>query len=94
MEVGVMWMLVPERFMPVKVRMRFGHFALMDMIMMCVVNVTMVVLQFLVDMLVLMTFGQMQPQPNRHKHASNEKLCRNRLSQKQDGECSTNEGCQ
>ena len=79
-DVRVMRMLVSKRFMPVPVRMRLGHRALVHMAMMVVVDVAVLVLDRLVCMVMGMPFGQMQPDAERHQQASDDQLRRDRLA--------------
>ena len=79
-DVRVMRMLVSQRFMPVPVRMRLGHRPLVHMAMMVVVDVAVLMLDRLMRVVVLMAFGQMQPEAKRHQRAGEDKLSRERLA--------------
>ena len=59
--VGIVRVLVAHRFMPVPVRMRLGHCAVMGMLMVLVMGMGMIVLQSLVIVLVVMPLGQVEP---------------------------------
>jgi len=79
-DVRVMRMPVPKRFMPVPVRMRLGHRPVVDMAMMVVVDVAVLVLDRLVCMVMGMPFGQMQPDAERHQQACDDQLRSDRLA--------------
>jgi hypothetical protein len=80
MDVRVVRMPVSKRFMPVPVRMRLGHRRVVHMAMMFVVDVAMLVLDRLVCVVMGMTFGQMQPDAERHQQARKDQLRRDRLA--------------
>ena len=80
-QVGVVRVPVPERFMPVPVGMRLCRRSFVDVLMMFIVDVSVLVLDRLVRMLVAMSFGQMQPESERHKPASDDELRRHRLAE-------------
>jgi hypothetical protein len=71
MEVGEMCMAVREWSVAVPMRMRFADHltGVMMMLMVRVVNVAMLVTQFLVVVLVLMRFDEMQIHTNSHEGA-------------------------
>lgn len=66
MQVGVMRVLVPHGCMPMPVRMRLGHWPVMVMLVVLVMNMNVVMLQGLMIVLMVMPFGQMKPEANRH----------------------------
>ena len=78
MQVGVMRMPVSQLLMAVPVGMRFAWRVdiNMDVAMMLVVQMAMLVLDRLVNVVVLMPFGQMQPEANGHQHTGGEQACR------------------
>ena len=80
-DVRVVGMPVPKRFMPVPVRMRLRHRSFVSMTMMVVVDMGMLVLDRLVCMVMGMPFGQMQPDSGRHQQARNDQLRRDRLAE-------------
>ncbi len=75
-----MRMPVPESVMPVPVRMRLGHAAFVGVLMMWVVDVAVLVLERLVRMVMLMAFGQMQPEAKSHQRAGEDELGRDGLA--------------
>ena len=79
MKVRVVRMPVPERLMPVPVCMRLGHCAFVAVLMMRVVDVAVLVLGRLVRVVMLMAFGQMQPEAKSHQRAGEDELNRDRL---------------
>ena len=80
MDVRVVRMPVPKPLMPVPVRMRLCHRSFVSMAMMVVVDMGMLVLDWLVDVSVGMPFGQMQPHAERHQQARNDQLRSDRLA--------------
>ena len=79
MEIGIVRVPVPKRLMPVPVRMRLGHRPFVSMAMMFVVDMAVLVLDRLVRVFVAVPFGQMKPDAERHQHAGNDQLRRDRL---------------
>jgi hypothetical protein len=79
MEVRIVRMPVPEPVMPMPVRMRLARRPFVGVLMMLVVDVAMFVLDRFVRMIMLMAFGQMQPEAERHKRAGDDQLNRDRL---------------
>ena len=79
-DVRVVRMPVPKRFMPVPVRMRLRHRSFVSMAMMVVVDMGMLVLDRLVCMVMGMPFRQMQPDAERHQQASDDQLRGDRLA--------------
>lgn len=75
-----MRMPVPEPVMPVPVRMRLGRRSFVGVVMMCVVDMTVFVLDRLMRMFMVMAFGQMQPEAKGHKQAGDDELNRDRLA--------------
>src|ERR1700734_1255974 len=84
MQVRVVRMPVPQPVMPVPVRMRLAHRPLVGMLMMMVVDMAVLVLDRFVRVVVLMVFGQMQPEAERHQRAGDDQLNRDRLVQEDD----------
>ena len=80
MKVRIVRMPMPERHMPVPVRMRLGHPAFMGVLMMLVVDVAVLVLDRLVCVVMLMAFSEMQPEAKRHQRAGSDKLSCERLA--------------
>ena len=80
MEVGVVRVPVPQPVVPVPVRMRLRRRTFMGVLMMVVVDMTMFVLDRLVRVIMLMAFGQMQPEAKRHQRAGDDELSRERLA--------------
>ena len=66
--------------MPVPVRMRLGRVAFVRVLMMLVVDVAVLVLDRLVRVVVLMAFGQMQPEAKSHQRAGDDELSRDWLA--------------
>jgi hypothetical protein len=83
MQIGVMRMLVPDRLVPVPMRMRLARGIVRPVLMMMMVVVAMAVLVFhaLVNVLMLMPFGQMQPETESHQHPGDSKLNSEALAQ-------------
>lgn len=79
-DVRVVRMPVPKRFMPVPVGMRLGDRPLVRMAMMVVVDMGMLVLDGLVRVVMGMAFGQMQPDAEGHQQARNDQLRIDRLA--------------
>ena len=80
MEVRIVRMPVPEPVMPMPVRMRLGRRLFVDVLMMLVVDMPVFVLDRLVGMVVLVAFGQMQPEAERHKRPGEDQLNGDRLA--------------
>jgi hypothetical protein len=78
--VRVVRMPVPKRFMPVPVRMRLRHRSFVSVVMMVVVEMAVLVLDWLVSMVMGMPFGQMQPDAERHQQARDDQLRSDRLA--------------
>ena len=83
-KVGVMRMPVPKPLMPVPMRMRLDDRAFMAVLMMFVVDVPVFVLDHLVRMVMAVSFGQVKPEAERHKHAGAEQLSRHRFAEQHD----------
>ena len=60
-QVRIMRVPMPHRFMPVRVGMRLAHRAVMGVLMMRVMAVQMVMLHRAVPVVMVMPLGQMQP---------------------------------
>ena len=80
MDVRVVRMPVPKRFVPVPVRMRLCRRSFVSMAMMVVVEMAVLVLDRLVPVFMGVPFGQMQPDAERHQQASDDQLRRDRLA--------------
>lgn len=83
MNIREMWVRVCQILVSVGVRMRFSEWIIrsVSMSVMFVVRMEMVVLQRLVSMLVLVPFGQMQPDTGGHEHGGNEKSHAKQIAQ-------------
>ena len=79
-DVRVVRMPVPKRFMPMPVRMRLCRRSFVSMAMMVVVDMAVLVLDRLVPVVMGMPFGQMQPDAERHQQASDDQLRSDRLA--------------
>jgi predicted metal-dependent hydrolase len=73
-QVGIVWMRVPHRFVAMPVRMRLGHETFVRVLVMFVVTVNMIVLQLLVVVRMLMAFCKMQPKTHGHKNTGTNEL--------------------
>lgn len=60
-QVGIVRVLVPHGLVPMPVRVRLGHRPVMVVLMVLVMGVAVLVLHHVVDMLVLMPPGEVQP---------------------------------
>ena len=81
MKVWIVRMPVPESVMPVPVRMRLGDHAFVGVLMMWIVDMAVFVLDRLVRVVVLMAFGQMQPEAKSHQRAGEDELSRERIAE-------------
>ena len=79
-DVRVVRMPAPKRFMPTPVRMRLRHRSFVSVVMMVVVEMAVLVLDWLVSMVMGMPFGQMQPDAERHQQARDDQLRSDRLA--------------
>ena len=61
-----MRVFVPQGLVAMPMGMRFCDFTLMGVFMMLVMHMAVLVLQFGVDMIMLVPLRQMQPEANRH----------------------------
>lgn len=68
-QVRIMRMFMPHRFVPVPVGMRLGDRAVMAVGVMFVVDMGVVVLQCLVAMFVVVALCEMQPEAEGHQQA-------------------------
>jgi hypothetical protein len=78
-DVRVVRMPVPKRFMPAPVRMRLRHRSFVSMVMMRIVEMAVLVLDCLVHVFMGMPFGQMQPDAERHQQTRGDQLQSDRL---------------
>jgi hypothetical protein len=76
MPVGIVHVPVPQRLMPMPMRMRFGHRSIVRVPMMFVVDVNVFVRHGLVEMLMIMTLGEMQPKTEAHQQPGDDQLRR------------------
>ena len=67
MQIWVMRVLVPDRFVAMKMGMRFGRVPNMGMIVMLVVHMKMVMFKFFVNMLMFVPFRKMKPKSDCHQ---------------------------
>ena len=67
-QIGIVRVLVAHRCVPVPVGMRLGERAIMGVLMMVVMMVGVVMFQRLMQVIVVMPFRQMQPQPDCHQN--------------------------
>ena len=67
-QIGIVRVLVAHRLVAVPVGMRLGIWPIMGMPMMGVVMVGMIMFQRLMQVIVVMPFRQMQPQPDCHQN--------------------------
>jgi hypothetical protein len=95
MDVWVMRMRVNQADMSMQVAMRFADWRLciMIMLMVFVVDVKMVMDEFLMRMEVLMAFRQMKPDTNTHQQTGGNHPNRNRLSEQDNRDGGSNERC-
>lgn len=63
----------------------------MVMLMMCVMNMKMIMLQSFVNVLVVVPFCQMEIEPQGHQHTGRQELQRQRLVQEDDSQQRTDE---
>ena len=69
MQVRVMRMLMPHRFVPVPVGVRLGDRAVVAVVVMFVVNMGVFVLERLVGVFVVVALGQVHPEAKGHQQA-------------------------
>ena len=81
MQIGVMRVLVPYRHVLMPVRMRFCDWSVVEVSVVFVVHVPMLMRERVVKMFVLMSFGEMQPEPQSHQQCRESQLERHRLAQ-------------
>ena len=65
-QVRIVRMFVPQGLMAVPVGMWFGDFTFVGVIMMSIMHMAVLMFQFAMGMLMLVAFGQMKPESNRH----------------------------
>ena len=61
MQIGIVRVRVPHRFVPMPMGMRLTHRPVMAMLVMFVVNMAVIVFYGFMCVLMIMTLGQMQP---------------------------------
>jgi hypothetical protein len=81
MKVWIVRMPVTERLMPVPVRMRLGDHAFVRVLMMGIVDMAVFVLDRLMHVVMLMAFGQMQPEAKSHQRAGEDELSGERIAE-------------
>lgn len=79
MDIRIVGMPVPKRRVPMPVRMRLRYRPFVGMAMMVVVNVAVLVLERVVRMVMDVLLSQMEPDAERHQHAGEDQLQRDRL---------------
>jgi hypothetical protein len=67
MEVRIVWMLVAHGLVPMRMRMRLCHRPVMRMLVMRIMHVAVLVLNRLMNMLMVMAFGKVKPNTDRHE---------------------------
>lgn len=80
-QVRIVRMFVPQGLMAVPMGMWFGDFAFMSMLVMLIVHVAVLMFQSEMGMLMLVAFGQMKPETNRHQGTRDDELRCHRLLQ-------------
>lgn len=80
--------------MPVRVRFADGIVRRVLMLMVFVMHVAMLVLERLVDMLMIVTLGEMQIEPDGHERGGRDKPSGERLSQHEDGHRRARKWCE
>ena len=78
-QVGIVGMLVAHWLVAVPVGMWFGNFTFMGVVVVSIMHMAVLVLQFCMDVLMFVAFGQMKPETNRHQDARDYELRRHRL---------------
>lgn len=73
MQVRVMRVLVQHRLVAVHVVVRFHRRPFMFMLVMRIMHMAVLVLEFIVNMIMLVALGKMQPQAHRHENAGKAK---------------------
>ena len=93
MDVRKMGVFVGQDRMPMRVAVRLAAIPveIVFVLVMRVVNVWMGVFERLVRVLMLVTLGQMQPDPNPHQRGGDPERRRRRFAQQQDGDGGTDE---
>ena len=84
MQIRIVGVFVPDRLMPMPVRMRLRYGSIVPVLVVLVVNVAMFMLQDVVLMLVLMPLGKMQPKTKAHQQSRQQQLKRQRLVQQRE----------
>lgn len=94
-QVRIVGMTMDQRLMTMPVAVRFTHWAFrpMRMLMMCVVDMAMLVLDRLMAVNVIVALSQVQPDPQSHQSGSRHELQGYRFMQKRDRQCSAHERC-
>lgn len=87
-QVGIVRMFVPQRrmMMPVRVRLARRIVGTVHVLMMRVVHMPMGVIYRFVLMFVLVSFGEMQVQPDRHQYTGCDEAQRQRVVEHEDRE--------
>ena len=68
-QVRIVRVRVADWFMAVPMRMRFSHRTFMGMLMMVVVHMSMLMLEDVMGVFMLVTFGKVQPEADSHQNA-------------------------
>jgi len=70
MQVGIVNMRAPHRFMSMTMRMRFRYRSFVRVLMMVVVDVNVLMIERVMPMVMFVPLGQMQPKANAHESCS------------------------
>lgn len=92
MDIRIMGMAVPDRLVPMPMRMRSDHGLGVLVTMVLVMDMDVLVLESLVHVPMFMAFGKMQPQSQAHQSSRDRQRGTQRLAQKHDGDQRTYEG--
>jgi hypothetical protein len=93
-EVGIVRMPVPQRLVPMPVRMRFDHSTVVAVLMMFVVHVPVLMLQRLMYVSVAVPLGEVEPEAERHESTRDPEQRGNWLPQQGHGQDCAYEGRQ
>jgi len=86
MNIRIMGMAVPDRLVPMPMRVRFDHGLGVLVAMVLVMHMDVLVLESLVHMPVFMAFGKMQPKSQAHQSSGDRQRGAQRLAQKHNGD--------
>ena len=91
-QIGIVRVLVAHRLVAVPMGMWLGIWPIMGVLMMVVVMVGVVMFQRLMQVIVVMPFRQMQPQPDCHQNPRANQGKGNRIPKQHQRQNSANEG--